>query len=57
MSKKSLSQSKSVADTKVARKRYEAPVLEAYGTVQELTLTSYYPSGTDAGIYSSSAPA
>jgi len=59
MSKKSMAQPKSVAETKVARKRYTAPELEAYGTVQALTHTSYTSFDFDAGdvsTYYSSTP-
>jgi len=58
MSKKSMAQPKSVAETKIMRKRYEAPLLEAYGTVQALTRTSSPPyySGSDFSTYYTSTP-
>ena len=58
MSNKPMAQPKSIAESSVARKRYAAPLLEAYGTVQELTLTSApaYYSGSDISTYYTSVP-
>ena len=56
MSQRLPSRSTTPVEKKVARKSYEAPQLEVYGTLQDLTHTSYSPSGTDFGYYSSSTP-
>ena len=41
-----------IVEKKAARKRYAAPQLEVYGTVQELTHTSFTGTGFDSGVYS-----